>query len=269
MTRLAVLAQGGCDSFRLLAGIAEDEALFPSRVFKNIADPRVCGDGRLIRRGNRFGERNVGRVRCRVRCDISCCGCFCRLPRCCPGCCPGCCSGSGRPHGTDDDGILIGFRLRSGFPCGIGGLWACRIEMLHGEMPGFTGTGHLRDDGAAPGTRREKTSRRFQITDGGGEAHTARMAACRLRQPFEQAQRLPAAVAAHQRMDLVNDDKTQIAEKPHNLAVAPQHQRLEGLGRDLKDAGGAFQQLALLRLRHIAVPVPHRDLRLSAEVIQP
>ena len=83
-----------------------------------------------------------------------------------------------------------------------------------------------------------------------------------------QAERLPAAVAAHERVDLVDDHEAQVAKEVGDGAVAVQQHGLERLGRDLQDARGVLEQAMLVRLGHVAVPVPHGDVRLGAEVVQ-
>ena len=62
-------------------------------------------------------------------------------------------------------------------------------------------------------------------------------------------------------MQLVDDDKAQIAEKLRNRCMTMQQQRLERLRRDLQDAGRVLHQPRLVRLSHIPVPVPDGNIR--------
>ena len=48
-----------------------------------------------------------------------------------------------------------------------------------------------------------------------------------------------------------------------------QEQRLQRFRCDLEDTGGLFQQLRLVTLGHISMPVPYRDIRFGAKVGQP
>ena len=70
-------------------------------------------------------------------------------------------------------------------------------------------------------------------------------------------------------MHFVDHDEAQVAEQPGNIGVAVQQQRFEGFRRDLENAGGVAEQSVLMGLRDIAVPVPDRNFRLPAEVVEP
>ena len=70
-------------------------------------------------------------------------------------------------------------------------------------------------------------------------------------------------------MHLVNDHKPQVAEQLRNGRVLVQKQRFQGLRRNLKNAGGVLHELRLMALGNVPVPVPHRDIRLGAQVVQP
>jgi len=62
-------------------------------------------------------------------------------------------------------------------------------------------------------------------------------------------------------VQLVDDDKAQIAEEFRDRRMTMQEQRLERLRRDLQDAGRTLHQPRLMRLPHIPMPVPDRDIR--------
>ena len=69
-------------------------------------------------------------------------------------------------------------------------------------------------------------------------------------------------------MDLVDDHIAQVAEHARNRHVLMDQERLERLGRNLQDAARLFDELSLVRLRDIAMPVPDGDIGLFAEVVQ-
>ena len=109
----------------------------------------------------------------------------------------------------------------------------------------------------------------LEVADGGGEPDPARIHPGELRKPFNEAEGLAAAVAAHQGVNLGDDDESQVAEQPGDIGVFVKQQRLERFGRDLKNAGGILQKPLFAGLRDVAMPVPHRDIRLPAEVVEP
>ena len=88
------------------------------------------------------------------------------------------------------------------------------------------------------------------------------------RQALNKAERLPASIAAHKRMDLVDDDVAQIAEHARNRHVLMDQERLERLGRNLQDTARLFDELCLVRLRNVAMPVPDGDVGFFAEVVE-
>ena len=69
-------------------------------------------------------------------------------------------------------------------------------------------------------------------------------------------------------MDLVDDDVAQIAEHARNRHVLMDQERLERLGRNLQDTARLFDELCLVRLRDIAMPVPHGYVALGAKVLE-
>ena len=70
-------------------------------------------------------------------------------------------------------------------------------------------------------------------------------------------------------MHLVNDHKPQVAEQLCNGRVLVQKQRFQRFRRDLENAGGVTHELCLMALGNVPVPVPHRDIRFGAQVVQP
>ena len=141
--------------------------------------------------------------------------------------------------------------------------------MLHRKPPPAPLRLDLRDQGLSPGAEGEERARPLGVADRGGEADAPRVHAREAREPLDQAEGLPAAVAAQEGVHLVDHDKAQIVKQPWDRRVLVQQQRLERLGRDLQDAARALHEPVLVALRHIAVPVPDGDLRLLAQLRQP
>ena len=140
--------------------------------------------------------------------------------------------------------------------------------MLHGDAPyaaRFLKTG---DNAVTSRSLREKSARALGVADGGRKANTAGLYARHARKALNKAERLPATVAAHERMDLVDDHIAQVAKHARDRHVLMDQERLERLGRNLQDAARFFDQLSLVRLRDVAMPVPDRDIGLFAEVVE-
>ena len=142
------------------------------------------------------------------------------------------------------------------------------VEMLHAEPPDLLRAFEARDHGLSPAAGRQKTSRLLRIAYRRRKADPPRIAARQPAQTLDKAEGLQASVAAEQGMDLVDDDKAQIAEKRRDLHVLVDEQGLQRFRRDLQDARRLLQQPALVGLRDIAVPARHRDALLLAELIQ-
>ena len=70
-------------------------------------------------------------------------------------------------------------------------------------------------------------------------------------------------------MDLVNHHEAQIPKELGDGGVLVQQHGFQRLRGDLQNAGGMLHEPGLVALGHIPVPVPHRDIRLGAELIQP
>lgn len=69
-------------------------------------------------------------------------------------------------------------------------------------------------------------------------------------------------------MDLVDDDVAQVAKHARDRHVLMDQERLERLGCNLQNAAWLFDELGLVRLRDIAMPVPDRDVGFFAQVIE-
>ena len=68
-------------------------------------------------------------------------------------------------------------------------------------------------------------------------------------------------------MNLVDDDKAQVMKQAWHGHVLMHEKRLERFRRNLQDAAWVFEQLALMRGGHIAMPVPDGNLGLLAQVV--
>ena len=181
--RLAVLPQRRCDAFRLLAGVAEDEALPAARVLKDISDAGIRAGGRSI------GRLSVRRKRKRGQYGSVCFFGF-----------TGKAAVGSRCFGADcicvKDRRSATVPRRCFIPALCGG--SVGVEVFHRQAPGPARCGQLRDHDAAPGPGSEKTSRGLRISDRRGEADPARAHARHAGEALDEAQRLQAAVAAHQ-----------------------------------------------------------------------
>ena len=145
-----------------------------------------------------------------------------------------------------------------------------RIEkMLHGQPPHLFSAVKPGDDRPAAAARREKPPCRLRVADGRGKADPSGTAAGQTAEPLDQTEGLHAPVAAQEGMDLIDDDKAQIAEQGRDFHMLVDHQRFQGFRRDLKDAGGLPDQFSLLRLRRVPVPAGHGNPGLLAQLVQP
>ena len=149
------------------------------------------------------------------------------------------------------------------------GLSVLDVEMLHAQPP-FAALGvDFRDDGLPPRPQRQEFAGSLRVTDGGRQSDTPGIDSRNSGQPLDEAQRLPAPVAPQEGMHLVNDHKPQVAEQLCNGRVLVQKQRFQRFRRDLENAGGVAHELRLMALGNVPVPVPHRDIRFGAQVVQP
>ena len=142
------------------------------------------------------------------------------------------------------------------------------VEVLHGDTPHAARFLKTRDNAVASRSLREKGTRALGVADGSRKANAAGLYAGHARQALNKAERLPASIAAHKRMDLVDDDVAQIAEHARNRHVLMDQERLERLGRNLQDTARLFDELCLVRLRNVAMPVPDGDVGFFAEVVE-
>ena len=85
--------------------------------------------------------------------------------------------------------------------------------MFHRQSPSLSCRLDPWDDRPFPGTDTEEFRRLLRIADCRRQADAPGVDACHTREPFDQAQGLSAAVAAHQRVQLIDDDESQVAEQ--------------------------------------------------------
>ena len=93
------------------------------------------------------------------------------------------------------------------------------VEVLHGDTPHAARLLKAGDDAIASCSLREEGTRTLGVTDGGRKADAAGLHACHAREALDKAERLTAAVAAQERMDLVDDHVAQVAEHARDRHV--------------------------------------------------
>ena len=87
------------------------------------------------------------------------------------------------------------------------------IKMLHGDAPLASLCLDARYDRPPPCPRGEKGTRPGGIADRRRKSDAARRDARDAGQPLNETQRLPTAVAAQERVNLVDDDEAQVAKE--------------------------------------------------------
>ena len=99
--------------------------------------------------------------------------------------------------------------------------------MLHGKPPSASLRCDLRHQRPAPRPRRKQCPRLCGRADGCRQPDAARLHTGDTRKTFDQAERLPAAIPAQERMHLVDHDEAQIAEELRNRRMPMQEERLK------------------------------------------
>ena len=79
------------------------------------------------------------------------------------------------------------------------------VEVLHGDAPHAARFLKAGDNAVAPRSLREKSARALGVADGGRKANASGLYAGHARESLDKAERLPATVAAHERVDLIDD----------------------------------------------------------------
>ena len=101
------------------------------------------------------------------------------------------------------------------------------VEVLHGDTPHATRFLKTGDNAVASRSLREKGTRALGVADGGRKANAAGLHARHARESLDKAERLPATVAAHERMDFVDNHIAQVAEYTRDRHVLMDQERLE------------------------------------------
>ena len=93
------------------------------------------------------------------------------------------------------------------------------VEVLHGDTPHAARLLKAGDDAVASRPLRQEGTRAFRVPDGGRKADAPGPHARHAREAFDKAERLPAAVTAHERVDLVDDHIAQVAKHTRDCHV--------------------------------------------------
>ena len=101
------------------------------------------------------------------------------------------------------------------------------VEVLHGDAPHAARFLKAGDDAVASRPLRQEGTRALGVSDGGRKADSPGLHACHARKALDKAERLPTAVAAHERVDLVDDDIAQVAKHARDGHVLMDQKRLE------------------------------------------
>ena len=245
---LAVAAQHGAHGLCLLARVGKDQAFAAARMLKDIAH---AGVGVVGRRVGGVEKRLLGRswdvdfalggrgsatipegsLAPRLLATLAA-FLLCELPA--------------MAHVLGADGRRRGRRRLNTLACEhLGFLWTCAyessllslgarvVEVLHGDAPHAARFLKAGDNAVAPRSLREKGARALGVADGGRKANAAGLHACHAREALDKTERLPAAVAAHERMDFVDNHIAQVAKHARDRHVLMDQERLERLGRNL------------------------------------
>ena len=101
------------------------------------------------------------------------------------------------------------------------------VEVLHGDTPHAARLLKAGDDAVASRPLRQEGARAFRVPDGGRKANAPGPHARHARKTLDKAERLPAAVTAHERVDLVDDHIAQVAEHTRDCHVLVDQECLE------------------------------------------
>ena len=140
--------------------------------------------------------------------------------------------------------------------------------MFHGESPLYSLAFDLWDNSSSACAVGEKLACGSRIADRGRKTYPSRVSTCHSAQSFDKADSLTAAVTSHKRVYLVYDDESQVTEKLGYKSVLAEEHSLKGFGSYLENTRRFFQHPALVGLCNVAVPVPDRDMRLLAKLVE-
>ena len=135
------------------------------------------------------------------------------------------------------------------------------VEMLQTQPPADLALlegGHVHGDARVPC---QPVGGKVWVTDGGRQTDTAGGTADEVTDTGELADDLVAAIRAREGVDLVDDDVAEVTEQAQDIVGAVDKHGLQGLGSDLENARGLFQELFLVGLGHVPVPSCHADAR--------
>ena len=242
MSTFAVAAQHGAHGLCFLARVGKDQALAAAGVFEDIAHAGVgvvwrCVGGaekRLLGRswdvdfalGGRgsatvFGSVLAPRLLATLTtfrlCELSAVahvlsGCGQRRGCHCLNALARKHFGLLRTHALESSLLRLGTRV---------------VEVLHGDAPHAARLLKTGDDAVASRPLRQEGARALGVADGCRQTDAAGLHACHAREPLDKAERLPAAVAAHERMDFVDNHIAQVAEHTRDRHVLMDQERLE------------------------------------------
>jgi hypothetical protein len=85
---------------------------------------------------------------------------------------------------------------------------------------------------------------------------------------MEESLKLSPALVPNERMQLVYNDKIEIAEHYLQLRAVEHEQRLQGLGRDEENASGILEDSLLPPCVDVPMPAMDGDLQVLAESFQ-
>ena len=231
---LTVATQHGAYGLCLFARVGKDQALAAAGVFEDIAhagvgvvwccvggaekrllgrsrdvDFALGGRGSLAVLGSGLAPCPLTTLTALLLCGLSavthvlgaggqCRGCRCLNALACKH------FGLLRTHALESSLLCLGTRV---------------VEVLHGDTPYATRFLKTGDNAVASRSLREKGARALGVADGGRKANAAGLHACHAREALDKTKRLPAAVAAHERMNLVDDDVAQVAKHARDRHV--------------------------------------------------
>ena len=231
---LAVAAQHRAHGLCLLTRVGKDQALAPARVFKDIAHAGIGVFGRGVggveqclfgrsrdvdfalggRRsaavfGSGLAPRPLATLTALLLCELSAVTHVL--------------GAGGQRHGRrrldalarKHFGLLRTRALESSLLC----LGARVVEVFHGDTPHAARLLKARDDAVASRPLRQEGARALGVSDGGRKADAAGLHACHTRESLDKAERLTAAVATHERVDLIDDHIAQIAKHARDRHV--------------------------------------------------
>ena len=245
---LAVAAQHGAHGLCLLARVGKDQAFAAARMLKDIAH---AGVGVVGRRVGGVEKRLLGRswdvdfaLGGRGSATVFGSGLAPRLLTtltvfflCKLSAVAHVLSGCGQRRGRRRLNTLaskhLGFLWTCAYESSLLSLGARVVEVLHGDAPHAVRFLKAGNNAVAPRSLREKGARALGVADGGRKANAAGLHACHAREALDKTERLPAAVAAHERMDFVDNHIAQVAKHARDRHVLMDQERLERLGRNL------------------------------------